>query len=89
MTITSPATKSWYGEPAALKGLLGTVLTVALALVNGQTDTNSAILTVLTVLVPLLTGLWTRRSVTPVTTTPATTPAAPAATPAPTSISGE
>lgn len=66
MTVATDTSKAWYGEPAVLKGLLGTVLTVALALVNGETTTNDGILTVLTAIVPLLTGYWTRQSVTPV-----------------------
>lgn len=68
--VSSESNKTWYGEPAALKGLLGTILTVALALLNGETTAADGLLDVLNnvsiVLVPILTGLWTRQSVTPV-----------------------
>lgn len=61
---------SWAGEPAAIKGLITAIVLAALGIFTGQTTaidgSETIALAVVGFVVPLIQGLWTRRSVTPV-----------------------
>lgn len=65
--VNDPSTKTWNGEPAALKGLITAVVLGILGIYTGQTTaidgTSAVALAIVGFAVPLVQGYWTRRSV--------------------------
>lgn len=66
--------KVYSGEPAAIKGLVVSIVLTICAIVTGQTTTidgsNAISLALVTFIVPLVQAYWTRQSTTAVTKAP-------------------